>query len=122
MVSRDGKLANFHGLRGEGFCVILDDLVTGRTLPPFFLDQSFGKIEKLTPDNRAIVSDVRRSGGNTLLYQPLNGSTPHELFNPGPERIRDFDWSPSGKQLAVAGIKSSSDVVLITDQSVKDKN
>jgi serine/threonine protein kinase len=121
-VSRDGRLVVLHGLRGQGFCVIIADLATGRMLPPFFLDQSFGKVAKLTPDDRAIVSDVRRNGGNTLLYQPLDGAPPHVLFNPGPERIRDFDWSPSGKQLAVAGLKSSSDVVLITDQSGKYKN
>lgn len=121
-VSRDGTVAIFHGLRGSGFCAILDDLITRHMRPPFFLDQSFGKVAKLTPDNRAIVSDVRRDGGNTLLYQPLDGSAPHVLFSPGPERIRDFAWSPSGKQLAAAGLKSSADVVLITDQSGKEKN
>ena len=120
--SRDGTLGIFHGLRGDGFCTILADLATGRLRPPFFLDQSFGKVAKLTPDNRAVVSDIRRNGGNTLLYQPLDGSPPRVLFNPGPERIRDFDWSPSGKQLAVIGLKSSSDVVLIADQSGKEKN
>ena len=56
-----------------------------------------------------------------MLYQPLDGSTPHALFNPAPETINDFDWSPSGKQLAVARVKSSSDVVLITDQAGKVK-
>ena len=66
------------------------------------------------------MSDARRNGGITLLYQPLDGSTPHALFNPAPESIRDFDWSPSGKQLAVARVKSSSDVVLITDQAAKE--
>jgi hypothetical protein len=88
-------------------------------LPPFFLDQSSGTVAVLSPDNRAIISDALRNGGNTLLYQPLDGSPPHTLFNPVPESLRDFDWSPSGKQLAVARLKSSSDVVLISDQEAK---
>jgi hypothetical protein len=66
------------------------------------------------------VSDALRSGGSTLLYQPLDGSPWHVLFNPVPETIQDFDWSPSGKQLAVSRVKSSSDVVLIPDQVNKE--
>jgi Tol biopolymer transport system component len=87
---------------------------------PFFIDQSLANVTRFSPDGRAIVSDALRSGGVTLLYQPLDGSTPHALFNPAPETINDFDWSPSDKQLAVARLKSSSDVVLITDQAGKE--
>ena len=98
------------------------DLATGQTEPPFFIDQSLANFATFSPDGRAIVSDALRQGGNTLLYQPLDGSSPHALFNPAPETINDFDWSPSGKQLAIARVKSSSDVVLITDQEGKGKN
>ncbi len=90
--------------------------------PPFFVDQSLGKLSAFSPDGRAIVGDVLRNGGITLLYQPLDGSTPHALFNPAPETIQDFDWSPSGKQLVVARVKSSSDVVLIVDQAGSGTN
>ncbi len=45
----------------------------------------------------------------------MDGTPPHTLIDPGAP-INDFGWSPSGKQLAVARVKSSSDVVLITDQ------
>jgi hypothetical protein len=38
------------------------------------------------------------------------------------ETISDFSWSPSGKQLALSLVKSSSDVVLISDQTGKGKN
>ena len=118
-VSRDGTLALLHGLRQNKFCAIITDLASMRMLPPFFLDQSAGTVAALSPDNRAIVSDALRNGGNTLLYQPLDGSPPHTLFNPVPESLSDFDWSPSGKQLAVARLKSSSDVVLISDEEGK---
>ena len=119
-VSRDGTQAALFALRQEKICVIITDLASGRMQPPFFLDQSLANLAKFSPDGRAIVSDALRNGGNTLLYQPLDGSTPHALFNPVPETINDFDWSPSGKQLAVARLKSSSDVVLITDQAGKE--
>ena len=121
-VSRDGTRAALFALRQQKFCVIITDLATGQMQPPFFIDQSLASYALFSPDGRAIVSDALRTGGNTLLYQPLDGSPPHALFNPAPETINDFDWSPSGRQLAVARLKSSSDVVLITDQQGKEKN
>jgi eukaryotic-like serine/threonine-protein kinase len=72
-----------------------------------------------SPDSRALVYSVRRDGGITLLSQPIDGSAAHTLIDPGAP-INDFDWSPSGKQLAVARVKSTSDVVLITDQAGKN--
>jgi hypothetical protein len=38
------------------------------------------------------------------------------LIDPVQEEINDFGWSPSGKQLATVQVKSSFDVVLITDR------
>ena len=106
----------------EKICAIITDLATGQMQPPFFIDQSLANFSMFSPDGRAIVSDALRNGGITLLYQPLDGSSPHALFNPAPETINDFGWSPSGKQLAVVRRKSSSDVVLITDQAGKEKD
>jgi Tol biopolymer transport system component/predicted Ser/Thr protein kinase len=117
-VSPDGTRAALFSIRQEKIGVIVTDLASGRMQPPFFIDQSLANFSVFSPDGRAIVGDALRNGGITLLYQPLDGSTPHALFKPEPESIRDFDWSPSGKQLAVARVKSSSDVVLITDQAV----
>jgi eukaryotic-like serine/threonine-protein kinase len=119
-VSRDGTQAALFALCQQKLCAIITDLGSGRMQAPFFLDQSLANFSKFSPDGRAIVTDALRSGGGTLLYQPLNGSTPYALFNPVPETINDFDWSPSGKQLAVARLKSSSDVVLIIDQAGKE--
>jgi Tol biopolymer transport system component len=119
-VSRDGTQAALFALRQEKLCAIITDLGSGQLKAPFFLDQSLVDLSRFSPDGRAIVSDALRSGGITLLYQPLDGSTPYVLFNPAPETINDFDWSPSGKQLAVARLKSSSDVVLIIDQAGKE--
>ncbi len=115
-VSRDGTRAALFALREQKFCAIVADLATGQLQPPFFIDQTLANFTMFSPDGRALVSDALRNGGITLLYQPLDGSAPHMLFSPAPEAINAFDWSPSGKQLAVARVKSSSDVVLITDQ------
>ena len=120
-VSHDGTRAALLAVRQQKLCVIIADLASGRTEAPFFIDQSLANFATFSPDGRAIVSDALWQGGNTLLYQPLDGSSPHALFNPAPETINDFDWSPSGKQLAIARVKSSSDVVLITDQAGKGK-
>ena len=119
VVSHDGIQAALFALRQEKICAIITDLGSGRMQAPFFIEPS-ANFSRFSPDDRAIVSDALRSGGTTLLYQPLDGSTPHVLFNPAPETINDFDWSPSAKQLAVARLKSSSDVVLIIDQADKE--
>jgi serine/threonine protein kinase/Tol biopolymer transport system component len=121
-VSRDGTQAALVAVRQQKICVIIADLPSGRIRAPFFIDQSLANLAGFSPDGRAIVSDALWSGGVTLLYQPLNGSPPHVLFNPAHETINDFGWSPSGKQLAVARSKSNSDVVLIIDQAGKEKH
>jgi eukaryotic-like serine/threonine-protein kinase len=107
-VSPDGTRAMLFCLRQQKICAIVTDLATGQVQPPFFIDQSLANFATFSLDGRAIVSDVLRNGGITLLYQPFDGSSPHSLFNPAPETINSFDWSPSGKQLAVARLKSSS--------------
>lgn len=95
------------------------DLASGRMISKVVLDTSDSvNVYHLhfSPDNLAVVYSVLRNGGKTLLYQPLDGSTPRQLIDPVQESIPDFGWSPSGKQLAVLRLKSSSDVVLITDR------
>jgi Tol biopolymer transport system component len=119
-VSRDGTVAILFGIRQNKFGAIITDLASGRKRPPIFVDKGLENLLGLSPDNRAFVTDVLRGGGTTLLYQPFDGSPAHTLFNPVPETLIDFGWSPSGKQLAVARLKSSSDVVLIIDQAGKE--
>jgi eukaryotic-like serine/threonine-protein kinase len=119
-VSHDGTQAAVIAVRQQKVCVIITDVGSGRMQAPFFIDQSLANLFRFSPDGRAIVSDALRSGAITLLYQPLDGSTPYALFNPVPETINDFEWSPSGKQLAVARLKTSSDVVLVIDQAGKE--
>jgi eukaryotic-like serine/threonine-protein kinase len=120
-VSRDGTQAILFAIRQEKFAATITDLASGRKRPPVFVDKGLGNLMALSPDNSAFVTDVFRGAGNTLLNQPFDGSAAHTLFDPVPETLTDFGWSPSGKQLAVARLKLSSDVVFIVDETGKDK-
>jgi len=120
-VFRDGTRAVLFGIRQEKFGAVITDLATGHRRPPVSVDKGSGNVMGLSPDNRAFVADVLQDGGNTFLVQPFDGSPAHSLFNPVPETLTDFAWSPSGKQLAVARLKLSSDVVFILDVTGKDQ-
>jgi Tol biopolymer transport system component len=120
VISPDGKLIGYVTVVAPGGVrsnVI--DIASGKVISEGIMDNSDagneGGLIRFSPDNRAIVYSILRSGGRTLLYQPLDGSTPHTLIDPMQEEINDFGWSPSGKQLATVQVKSSSDVVLIRD-------
>ena len=123
-VSRDARLAAFTSAGEVKTRATITDLVNHFILPPVLLDESdeAPPYMRFSLDNRALVYSVVRNGGHTLLYQPIDGSPSHILFDPGTETIRDFAWSPSGKELAVTRLKLSSDVVLITDQPDKGRN
>jgi len=116
--SRDGKLAALRMVTQLNHHLEAVDLASRRLIFQGRMDDSdFANGQThFSPDSRALVYSVRRDGGITLLYQSMDGTPPHTLIDPG-AAINDFDWSPSGKQLAVTRVKSSSDVVLITDKA-----
>jgi serine/threonine protein kinase len=121
-ISGDGKLAAFDVTSQLKRHLEAVDLASRRVIFQGSMDVSDynnGSYVRFSPDNRALVYSVRRNGGITLLYQPIDGTPPHTLIDPGAP-INDFGWSPSRKQLAVTRVKSSSDVVLITDQAGKN--
>ncbi len=126
-ISADGRLAAWTILDPPKARWNIYDLASGRSVSQIPLDTSDlggddASSVRFSPDSRAAVYSVLRNGGRTLLYQPLDGSPSHLLFDPMQETISDFGWSPSGKQLALVREKSSSDVVLIKDQQEKGKN
>jgi len=125
-LSEDGNLAGAWVSVGLEEHWKVFDLASGRVVSDVAMDTSdLGQNSspyRFSPDDRAVVTSALRNGGRTLLSQPLDGSASHALIDPVQERIRDFGWSPSGKQLAVLKLKSSSDVVLIMDQRGKDRH
>jgi Tol biopolymer transport system component len=124
-LSADGKLAGADVLDGTKSRWKVFDLATGKLVYDLPLDVSDNSAAAsscdFSPDGRALVESVLRDGSHTILYQPLDGSAGHSLVEPVQESIRDFHWSPSGKELAVLRLKSSSDVVLIRDQEGKKR-
>jgi Tol biopolymer transport system component/DNA-binding winged helix-turn-helix (wHTH) protein len=60
---------------------------------------------------------VNRAGVSNIWSQSLDGLPPKQLTDFKSGLILAFDWSPDGKQLALARGSNSSDVVLITDES-----
>ena len=123
-ISRDTKLAGYLHIEVANYkyTIKVADLGTGRLVSEVLLDRSDLGPGHFSPNDQALVYSVLRNGGHTLLYQPLDGSPSRQFVDPMSETISDCSWSPSGKQLALSLVKSSSDVVLITDQAGKGKN
>lgn len=67
-----------------------------------------------TPDGRSL---VYRDFGPSLWKQNLSGGDPEKLIEFPDEVIYSFDWSPDGKQFAVAHGEDVRDVVLLTKDS-----
>jgi serine/threonine protein kinase/Tol biopolymer transport system component len=65
-----------------------------------------------TPDGRGLTyADATQTN---LWVQPIDGAAPRQLTTFADDRkIADFDWSPDGKQLAVARAVTTSDIVLL---------
>ncbi|WP_260736319.1 protein kinase domain-containing protein [Tunturiibacter lichenicola] len=126
-ISSDGRLAGLTIFHEQKAHWRVFDTSSGRMVFEVPLEMSDlagegSSTMRFSPDNRAAVYSVLRNGGRTLFYQALDGSASHALLEPVQEGIPDFNWSPSGKQLAIVRQKSSSDVVLIKDQQAKGKD
>ena len=123
-ISRDTTLAGYLHIETAGYKYTINvaELATGRILYQVPLETSDLGLGHFPPNDQALVYTVLRNGGHTLLYQPFDGSPSRQFVDPVSESISDFGWSPSGNQFAVLRVKSSSDVVLITDQTGKGKN
>jgi len=53
---------------------------------------------------------------DNILVQPLDGSPGHQITNFTADNIREFQWSPDGKALAVTRTHNTSDVVLLREK------
>ncbi len=99
----------------------IEDLSSLRVVHRIPLDLSYseGGSPLFSPDGKAIVEGAISKGGNTLRYEPIDGSPAHFMIDPTHNTITDFAWSPSGSKLGVLQLRKSSDVVLITDLAGK---
>ena len=121
MVSRDAKLAAFVVTRHLSYSTDVWDMAAKRLVRELAVNASSLESAESTfsPDGKAIVAGVASKGGNSLEYQPIDGSAVHLLTNPTSEAITSFAWSPSGSKLGLLQLRQSSDVVLITDLTGK---
>ena len=86
---------------------------------PLDVTSAEGGSPSFFPDGTALVEAAVAKTGNTLRYEPLDGSPAHFFIDPTHNTIVDFAWSPSGDKLGVLQLRKSSDVVLIRDTSGK---
>jgi serine/threonine protein kinase/dipeptidyl aminopeptidase/acylaminoacyl peptidase len=68
-----------------------------------------------SPDGRAIIYSVSRSGVSNLWSRPLDGGQPSQITDFTTESIRELAISPDGKRVALSRGHSTLDVVLIKD-------
>jgi serine/threonine protein kinase/Tol biopolymer transport system component len=68
-----------------------------------------------SPDGRAIIYSVSRSGVSNLWSRPLDGGQPSQITDFTTETIRELAISPDGKRVALSRGHSTLDVVLIKD-------
>ncbi|HTZ47307.1 MAG TPA: protein kinase [Verrucomicrobiae bacterium] len=122
-VSPDGKTAAFvtqkPGDPKEKLALISVDssqparlLEFERPRAEFAFSYTIGPIS-FSPDGKAIVYPIRNGETDNLWWQPLDGSAGKQVTDFTSERIRDFDYSFDGKQLAILCAHREADVVLI---------
>jgi eukaryotic-like serine/threonine-protein kinase len=70
---------------------------------------------QFTPDGRALVYPIRENSVDNLWLQPLDGSRGRQITAFEADVIRNFRFSPDGKNLGVFREHHESDVVLLHD-------
>ena len=122
LLTRDAKFAALILTHNLAESLEIVDLTSLRIVHRLPLDVSYseGASPLFSPDGKAIVEGASSKGGNTLRYQPIDGSPAHSMIDPMHNPITDFAWSPSGSKLGVLQLRKSSDVVLITDLAGKN--
>ena len=68
------------------------------------------------PDGKSFAYSILDKGVGNIWLQPLDGSPGHQITNFTGDNIREFQWSPDGKALAVARTHNTSDVVLLREK------
>ena len=125
VISPDGKLAAFvsSGVGEMSEHLALVPLDSGQK-PSFirferpradFLPTADAAAIAFTPDGKGIIYPVRHGDTDNLWLQHLDGSLGRQITDFKSSLIRDFDYSPDGKRLAVVRGYEESDVVLIRD-------
>lgn len=115
-ISSDGKLAVFSSFLDGGQKLVLLRLDGHSNSQLFDFRQPPDRPAiRFAPSGDAVVYPVRNRGVENLWAQRLDGLGWNQLTDFPAERIRDFQFSPDGSQLAVTRGHVDSDVVLVRD-------
>lgn len=107
-VSPDGRHVVYFGLGTEGRAVIMP---VGGGAPVHEVPIPRAPV-RWTPDGRGLA--YLDAAQENISVQPIEGGAPRRLTTfTDRKQIRDFDWSPDGKQLAIVRSVSTSDIVLL---------
>jgi eukaryotic-like serine/threonine-protein kinase len=121
LLTPDAKFAELILVHDLAESLEIVDLASRKIVHQLPLDMSYseGVSPLFSPDGKAIVGAAISKDGNTLRYQPIDGSPAYFMIDPTRNTITDFAWSPSGSKLGVLQLRKTSDVVLITDLARK---
>ena len=68
-----------------------------------------------TPDGKNVAYRMVVNGTDNIWMQPVDGSKGRQVTNFTTDHVRNFEWSPDGKTLAVVRLHVISDVVLLRE-------
>jgi len=108
--------------RDDKPALVVRDAQTGHVTKSFALPKGLSTpwgstgILRWTPDGKALTCLLWKGVGSpvNLWRQPLSGGPPRPITDV-PGQVVAYDWSPDGKQLALARSAPSRDVVLISN-------
>ena len=72
-----------------------------------------------TPDEKALVYNIRENGTENVWLQPLDGSKGRQITNFPADTIQIFDFSPDGKTMGMLRNHVESDAVLLRDSGAE---
>jgi Tol biopolymer transport system component len=115
-ISSDGKLAVFSSFLNEGQKLVLLRLDGHSNSQLFDFRQPPDRPAiRFAPSGDGVAYPVRNRGVDNLWVQRLDGLGWSQWTDFPAERIRDFQFSPDGSQLAVTRGHVDSDVILVRD-------
>jgi eukaryotic-like serine/threonine-protein kinase len=121
-VSFDGKLLAFFLAKPvpvrilDHFCAFIS-LNSGAQPPARMikLELRVSGPPRFTPDGKALVYPILENGTDNLWFQPLDGSSGHQISNFTDGHLMRIQFSPDGKTLGILRSHTESDVVLLQD-------
>src|SRR5580704_11581126 len=124
-ISRDGKMLSVMFVKTVETAPVpvlaVVDLDAGAKPPVRILnpDVRISGAPGFTPDEKALVYNIRENGTENIWLQPLDGSKGRQITNFPADAIEIFDFSPDGKTMGMLRNHVESDAVLLRDSGAE---